>query len=63
MTAGIIAKFDLLMGVQFFDLLYQKPGKIDLVETGKIKKGIIFSSKYKHASENEAKEQTKKQDR
>ena len=45
MTAGIIEKFDLLMGVQFFDLLYQKPDKIDFVETGKMKKGRIFGSK------------------
>ena len=34
----VIARFDLLMGIQFFDLLYQEPDKIDLVETGKWKK-------------------------
>ena len=52
MAVGVIAKFDLLMDVQFFDLLYQKLDKIDLVETRKMKKGRIFSSKQKHASEN-----------
>ena len=31
----VVARFDLLMGIQFFDLLYQEPDKIDLVETGK----------------------------
>ena len=31
----IVARFDLLMAVHYFDLLYQEPDKVDLIETGK----------------------------
>ena len=34
----IVARFDLLMSVQFFDLLYQEPDKIDPRRNRKMKR-------------------------